>query len=109
MYYRKHLFFCTNERAEDADRPSCAQCGSPELRGWAKKRLKALGLAGPGGIRANTAGCLDRCELGPVLVVYPDAVWYTYIDEDDLEEIIQSHIIGGQPVARLLLPDEPVA
>lgn len=109
MYYRKHLFFCTNQRADDADRPSCAQCGSPELRGWAKARLKELGLTGPGGVRANTAGCLDRCELGPVLAVYPDAVWYTYIDEDDLEEIIQRHIIGGEPVARLMLPDEPVA
>lgn len=109
MYYRKHMFFCTNQRAEGADRPSCGQCGSSELRAWAKARLKELGLAGPGGVRANIAGCLDRCELGPVLAVYPDGVWYTYIDEDDLEEIIQSHIIGGQPVARLMLPDEPVA
>lgn len=106
-FYRKHLFFCTNQRAEGADRPSCAQCGSPELRAWMKSRVKALELAGEGGVRVNTAGCLDRCELGPVLVVYPDATWYTYIDEDDLEEILQSHVIGGQPVERLLLPDAP--
>lgn len=106
-YYRKHLFFCTNRRADDAERPSCALCGSPELRGWAKARIRDLGMAGPGGVRVNTAGCLDRCELGPVLVVYPDAVWYTYIDEDDLEEIIQSHLVEGKPVRRLMLPDAP--
>lgn len=109
MYYRKHLFFCTNRRDPGAERPSCAQCGSPELRGWAKARVKELGLAGAGGVRVNTAGCLDRCELGPTLVVYPDAVWYTYIDEQDLEEIIQSHIIGGTPVQRLMLPGPPDA
>jgi len=106
MYYSHHVFFCTNQRAEGADRPSCAACGSPLLRDWAKTRVKELGLAGPGGVRINTAGCLDRCELGPALVVYPDGVWYTYIDEADLEEIIQSHLIGGQPVGRLRLPDQ---
>ena len=108
-YYRKHLFFCTNQRADGAERPSCAQCGSPELRAWLKTRVKELGLAGPGGVRVNIAGCLDRCELGPVLVVYPDATWYTYIDEDDLEEILQSHVIEGRPVERLRLPDAPEA
>lgn len=108
-YYRKHLFFCTNQRAEGADRPSCAQCGAPELRAWMKARVKELDLAGEGGVRVNIAGCLDRCELGPVLVVYPDATWYTYIDEDDLEEILQSHVIGGEPVERLMLPDAPTA
>lgn len=104
-YYRKHLFFCTNQRAEGADRPSCAQCGANELRAWMKARVKDLGLAGEGGVRVNNAGCLDRCELGPVLVVYPDAVWYTYIDEHDLEEIVQSHLVEGRPVERLRLPD----
>lgn len=109
LYYDKHLFFCTNRRPDDADRPSCARCGSPEMRGWTKARIKQLGLAGPGGVRVNTAGCLDRCELGPVLVVYPEGVWYTYIDEQDVEEIIQSHVIGGRPVERLRLPDTPEA
>ncbi len=103
-YYRHHLFFCTNQRPDGADRPSCAQCDSPRLRGYVKKRLKELGLAGAGGVRANTAGCLDRCEEGPVLVVYPEGVWYTYVDEDDLEEIIQAHLVGGEPVERLMLP-----
>ncbi len=105
-YYQHHLFFCTNQRDEDAERPWCAQCGSVELRAWAKARIKELNLAGPGGVRVNNAGCLDRCELGPALVVYPDGVWYTYIDEDDLEEIIQSHVINGQVVERLRLPED---
>lgn len=106
-YYRHHLFFCTNQRPDGAERPSCAQCDSPRLRGYVKKRLKDLGLTGVGRIRANTAGCLDRCEEGPVLVVYPEGIWYTYVDEDDLDEIIESHLIEGKPVKRLMLP-EPV-
>lgn len=104
-FYQHHLFFCTNQRDDSADRPWCAQCGSVELRNWAKSRIKQLKLAGPAGVRVNIAGCLDRCELGPTLVVYPEGVWYTYIDEDDLEEIIQSHLINGKVVERLRLPD----
>lgn len=104
-HYRKHLFFCTNQRDAGAARPSCAQCGSAEMRAWMKSRVKDLGLAGPGDVRVNTAGCLDRCELGPVLVVYPEGTWYTYIDEQDLEEILQSDVIEGRTVERLRLPD----
>ncbi len=107
-YYRHHLFFCTNRRPDGAERPSCALCDAGELRGYAKAKLKALGLTGPGGVRANTAGCLDRCEEGPVLVIYPEGVWYTYVDEADLDEIIERHIIGGEIVDRLRLPDQPV-
>lgn len=103
-YYRKHLFFCTNRRPEGADRPSCDLCGATELRAYAKARIKELGLAGPDGVRVNTAGCLDRCEEGPCLVIYPEGVWYTYVDEDDLDEIIESHVIEGRVVNRLLLP-----
>jgi len=87
----------------DAERPSCNQCGSVALREYAKNRVKELGLAGPGKVRVNAAGCLDRCEQGPVCVVYPEGVWYTYIDEEDVDEIIDSHIIDGQPVERLLI------
>ncbi|GAB4188158.1 MAG: NAD(P)H-dependent oxidoreductase subunit E [Wenzhouxiangellaceae bacterium] len=100
-YYRHHWFFCTNQRAEGAERPSCAQCNSPALRDYAKKQVKALGLAGEGGVRVNIAGCLDRCEEGPVCVVYPEGVWYTYVDEQDLDEIIESHLQNGEPVDRL--------
>ncbi len=100
-YYDRHLFFCTNERDEDADRPSCGHCGSASLRAYAKQRIKALGLAGEGKVRVNSAGCLDRCEEGPTLVVYPEGVWYTFVDEEDIDDIIDEHVVGGRPVERL--------
>jgi (2Fe-2S) ferredoxin len=100
-YYRKHIFFCTNDRGAGADRPSCNQCGSSAIREYAKSRVKELGLAGEGNVRVNTSGCLDRCEEGPVCVVYPEGVWYTYVDETDVDEIIESHLVGGKPVERL--------
>ena len=98
-YYRYHLFFCLNER--DDGRPFCAQHGAKRMRDYLKQRVKEAGLAGPGGIRVNTAGCLDRCSLGPVLVVYPEAVWYTYVDREDLDEIFDKHLVGGEVVERL--------
>ena len=100
-FYERHIFFCTNDRGAGADRPSCNRCGSSAMREYAKSRIKELGAAGPGRIRVNTSGCLDRCEEGPVCVVYPEAVWYTYVDESDIDEIIDSHLIGGRPVERL--------
>lgn len=102
-YYRHHVFFCTNQR-EDG-RQCCAQCGASALRDFLKKRTKDLGLAGPGGVRINTAGCLDRCDQGPVVVIYPEATWYTYVDQEDIEEILQEHLIEGRRVERLLLPE----
>jgi (2Fe-2S) ferredoxin len=76
------------------------------MQGYAKGRIKALGLNGKGQVRINKAGCLDRCEEGPVLVVYPDAVWYGRVQPSDVDEIIDAHILGGKPVARLLIPDD---
>ncbi len=100
-YYDKHVFFCCNQRDPDADRPCCASFGAHSARDYAKHRIKKLGLAGEGKVRINQAGCLDRCELGPALVVYPEGVWYTYVDHADIDEIIDKHIIGGKPVPRL--------
>ncbi|HMB58329.1 MAG TPA: hypothetical protein VKN35_00325 [Xanthomonadales bacterium] len=71
------------------------------MRDYAKKRSKELGIAGAGNVRVNSAGCLDRCEEGPVCVVYPEGVWYTYVDEFDVDEIIESHLLKGKPVERL--------
>lgn len=99
-FYKHHIFFCTNRRDGD-DRPCCANRNSEALQAHAKERVKALGLSGEGRIRVNKSGCLDRCEHGPVVVVYPDAVWYTVIDEKDVDEIIESHLVGGRPVERL--------
>lgn len=100
-YYNKHVFFCCNQREPDAERPCCAKFGAQAARDYAKHRIKALGLAGEGKVRINQAGCLDRCEEGPTMVVYPEGVWYTYIDHNDVDEIIDEHIIGGRPVERL--------
>lgn len=98
-YYKYHVFFCTNQREPGAG--CCANFGAQRLRDYAKAKIKSLGLAGQGGVRVNNAGCLDRCEEGPVLVIYPEGVWYTYIDEADIDEIIDEHIRGGREVARL--------
>ena len=98
-YYQRHVFFCCNQR--DDTRPSCNAKGASELRDYAKKRVKELGLAGAGKVRVNQAGCLDRCEEGPVIVVYPEAVWYTYVDRADIDEIIEEHVRHGRVVERL--------
>lgn len=100
-YYQRHIFFCVNDRGAGSDRPSCNQCGSLELRNYAKKRLKELDISGAGKVRVNQAGCLDRCEEGPVCVVYPEGTWYTYVDETDIDEIVDSHLVNGKPVDRL--------
>ena len=100
-HYQKHLFFCLNQRAADAPRPCCADAGATDMHAYAKQRVKDAGLAGPRGVRVNKAGCMDRCEEGPTLVVYPEGVWYTYVDEEDIDEIIDQHVIGGEPVERL--------
>ncbi len=76
-------------------------CGSAQIRDYAKKKIKDLGLSGEGKVRVNQAGCLDRCEEGPVCVVYPEGTWYTYVDESDVDEIIESHLVKGKPVDRL--------
>lgn len=99
-YYDKHVFMCCNLR-EDGSRPCCANRGAEAVRAYAKNRIKALGLNGAGKVRINLSGCLDRCEEGPVMVIYPEEVWYSYIDEEDVDEIIEKHLIGGEPVERL--------
>ncbi len=101
--YRHHLFICTNRR--DDGRPCCADLGAEKARKYLKERCKALGIHGPGQVRINNAGCLDRCDQGPVLVIYPEGVWYTYVDQEDLDEIITRHLIGGEVVERLRLKD----
>jgi len=98
-FYQYHVFFCTNQR-EDG-RACCQDHNADEARDYAKKRIKELGLSGQGKVRINTAGCLDRCDLGPVLVVYPGETWYTFVDNDDVDEIIDEHLVNGRPVPRL--------
>jgi (2Fe-2S) ferredoxin len=100
-YYRHHIFFCLNQRANGES--CCADQGAAAGFDHCKSRVKAEGLAGPGGVRVNKAGCLDRCAGGPVAVVYPDETWYTFVDNADIDEIVESHLKNGRPVERLQL------
>ncbi|HTT36622.1 MAG TPA: (2Fe-2S) ferredoxin domain-containing protein [Burkholderiales bacterium] len=98
-YYEHHVFFCCNQR--DDGRPCCNNHNAQAMRDYAKGRIKQLGLAGKGKIRINQSGCLDRCDEGPVIVVYPEEVWYTYVDREDIDEIIDEHLVHGRVVDRL--------
>lgn len=103
-YYERHIFFCLNER--EGGQACCAQHGAQEAFERCKARVKGAGLAGVGKVRVNKAGCLDRCAGAPVAVVYPEAVWYTFVDLADIDEIVESHLKNGQVVERLRLPPE---
>ncbi len=102
-YFEHHVFVCENKRGKSDKRGSCGRENAEKLRGYLKDRLKALKIHGKGQHRVNAAGCLDRCELAPVFVIYPEGIWYSPKTKDDVEEILQSHIIGGKVVERLKL------
>ena len=102
-YYRRHVFCCTNQRAAGHPRGCCLDKGALELRNYMKLRAKELGLDD---VRVNVAGCLDRCELGPTMVIYPEGVWYAYKTTADVDEILRTHVMGGGRVARLLVRPE---
>lgn len=101
-YYQRHIFFCLNQRS--GGQACCAQHAAQEAFDHCKRAIKEAGRAHPGGVRVNKAGCLDRCAGGPVAVVYPEAVWYSYVDLSDIDEIVNRHLIGGQVVERLVVP-----
>jgi (2Fe-2S) ferredoxin len=103
-YYKHHIFFCVNERKPGE--ASCAQHQPMVAFDHCKRRVKAEGLNGPGGVRVNKAGCLDRCAGGPVAVVYPEGVWYTFVDQSDIDEIVDEHLVHGRVVERLVLPPD---
>jgi (2Fe-2S) ferredoxin len=103
MRYARHIFICTNRREDDDPKGSCAQKGSDEIRDLFKKELHARGLKSK--VRANKAGCLDVCEHGPNVVIYPEGVWYSHVSRDDVIEIIEKHIVRGEVIERLLLKD----
>ncbi len=102
-YYRYHVFFCVNRR--DDGSICCANHQAQAVRDYAKEKIKSLGLDGKGGIRINNAGCLDRCDEGPVAVIYPEGRWYTYVDKEDVDEIIDQHLIQGRIVERLRIKE----
>jgi len=103
-YYTKHVFFCTNHREDGT--PSCDRFNTPAMRKYMKEKCKDLNIHGPGQVRINIGGCMGRCTEGPVMVVYPEAVWYTFVDEEDLDEIIEKHLLNNEYVERLRLPDK---
>ena len=105
-FYRAHVFVCTNIRPEGHPRGCCAGKGAEKLRDYMKVRAKELRIAET---RINIAGCLDRCELGPVMVIYPEGVWYGYRTREDIDEILETHLIAGKRVERLVLHPDQVA
>ena len=99
-YYDKHVFFCTNQRTDGS--ACCNNHDAQKARDYVKDKVKQLGIAKlQNNIRINSAGCMDRCDEGPVIVVYPEGTWYTYVDERDLDEIIETHLKNGRIVERL--------
>ena len=106
-FFEHHVFFCMNVREPINGEPARVCCGGQAAMAaqqHAKQRIKKLQLNGAGKVRINQAACLDRCEQGPCLVVYPQGTWYTYIDLTDIDEIIDQHLVAGQTVSRLELP-----
>lgn len=100
-YYRAHVFVCTNEREEGHPRGCCKQKGGDVLRDYMKKKATGLGLGKS--VRINNAGCLDRCELGPCMVIYPEGVWYSVASPQDVDAVLQTHLVEGGRVAHLML------
>ena len=99
-HFAKHVFFCTNQR--EPGKACCNNFNAEEMRDYVKGKVKEMGISSAENrIRINSAGCMDRCDSGPVLVVYPDAVWYNYVDKSDLDEIIEEHLKYGRVVQRL--------
>lgn len=103
LYFRLHVFICTNRRPDDNPRGSCAQRGAETLREHLKTAQKRFGLKD---VRINSAGCLDRCGHGPVLVIYPEGIWYSFSSTEDLDEIMETHLVKGGRVQRLMV-DRP--
>ena len=103
--FQRHVFVCINERSADNPKGCCKAKGGVEVRDALKKELSARGIKKL--VRANNAGCLDQCEHGVTVVVYPEQVWYGHVTVADIGELVDRHLVGGEVVDRLLLPDQP--
>jgi (2Fe-2S) ferredoxin len=104
-FFQRHVFVCVNERPPGNPKGCCKEKGAAEVRDEFKKQLYALGLKGV--VRANNSGCLDQCATGVTVVVYPEQVWYGHVTVADVPEIIERHVLRGEFVQRLMLPDQP--
>lgn len=100
-YFQHHVFFCLNQREDGQS--CCMDKGAQAAFEYMKARVKKLGLNRQDKVRINRAGCFDRCGEGPLLVVYPQAIWYTFVDNEDIDEIIDSHLVHGKVVGRLVV------
>jgi len=103
--FQRHVFVCINERPADHPKGSCKAKGGVDVRDKLKSELTARGLSKL--IRANNSGCLDQCECGVSVVVYPEQVWYQHVTVEDVPEIIDKHLVGGEVVERLLQDKQP--
>jgi (2Fe-2S) ferredoxin len=103
--FQRHVFVCINERPEDHPKGSCKRRGGVDVRDELKLQLKSRGLAKL--VRANNSGCLDQCEQGVTVVVYPEQVWYGHVTVADVPELVEKHLVNGDAVERLMLPDQP--
>lgn len=104
MKLKSHVFVCTNQRPEGHPRGCCQSKNSENLVQLFKQELRRVGSAKE--IRAQKAGCLDACEYGPAVVVYPEGVWYGKVTPEDVSEIVESHLINGKPVERLRIAEK---
>ena len=100
--FARHVFICINERPAGDPRGCCGSKGGADVAGAFKRKLYERGLKRI--VRPNKAGCLDQCARGVTAVVYPEGVWYGALTVEDVDEIIDSHIVGGRPVERLRIP-----
>ena len=100
MKFEKHIFICTNDRGENSSRRSCGACGGMEIRKEFVKMINDAGLKGK--VRANKAGCLDACEQGPAVVVYPSGYWYLEVEKKDLNHIFNESVVNNRPIPELI-------
>lgn len=105
--FHRHLFICINERAAGDPRGSCTARGSAAIVEALKEKANAAGLKRM--VRINKAGCLDQCACGPTIVVYPEGVWYGGVTLADVDEIVERHLVNGEIVERLVIPDEKLS
>ena len=103
LFYRCHVFCCVNQRAPGHPKGCCADKGSVGLRDYMKARARQMGLEG---VRINTSGCLDRCELGPTVVIYPEGIWCRCRTRQDVDEVLAGHVRDGKPVEHLIMRPE---
>jgi (2Fe-2S) ferredoxin len=103
-YYTYHVFVCTNKREQYS---ACDDYDTQSVRDYMKAEMKKRNCYGEGKVRIGQSGCLGRCLSGPVMVVYPEGTWYTFFDREDIDEIIESHLINHHIVDRLLIDESP--